>query len=148
MQKIILAVTVLAAAALAQPARAELNLTPCDAELAAEISRIDGAIATARSEWQSSANARISASGMSEQQRLSFEKTYTEEAAGLFSDLSRTLEVVAKVRMPLVLPAYNAVICQRLEPLRRVNDEIVVSYRQLLTGLLEVLDQSLARAVQ
>lgn len=140
--------TVIAASMGAQAARAELNLTPCDSELTTEVQRVEGAIAMARTEWQASVAARIAASGMSEQQMRTFEKTYAEETTELFAAMSKNMEVVAKVRMPLVLPAYNPVICQRLEPLRRINDEIVGSYRQLLTGLLEVLDQSIASARQ
>lgn len=132
----------------APAARAEINLTPCDIELTAEVQRIEGAIAMARAEWQNAVATRIAASGMSGEQMRTFEKSYAEDATALFSAMSKNLEVVAKVRMPLVLPAYNPVICERLEPLRRVNDEIVVSYRELLTGLLEVLDQSIAKARQ
>jgi hypothetical protein len=128
-----------------QIAHAELNLAPCDTELNAEVQKLDAAVATIRSEWQAAAASKIASAGLSERKRLAFEKSYADEIAKLSSVISKNLEVIAKLRMPLVQPAYSPVLCERLSELRKSNDQVIAGYRQMLQGLLEVLDDSLTK---
>jgi hypothetical protein len=139
-------VALVAAALVAHSAQAQLVLAPCDAELTAEVQRAETAVATARSEWQAAVATKIAAAGFSDSQRSAFEKSYSEEAAKMFSFISKNLETVAKIHLPLVLPAYSPVLCQRLGQLRDSNDQTVAAYKQVLQGMLEVMDSSIAKA--
>jgi len=137
---------VVLAGALPEAVPAQVVLAPCESSVAAEYQGFDQAVADARNGWRTAVADHIATAGLSDGKRQQFESAYAKEVSNVFMVFLKELETLAKNRTPLLLPAYDSSLCDKLPKLHDESSRLVTAYKQILTGLLEVLDKELVEA--